>query len=108
VQLLYFHEFIEALHRIDKEVQKQIKGKLREFYRTPFEQHAPLALKGAQFKGLYKLRVGDWPLIYKIERTELLFIGLAHPLLIHLHAPSFPTSKTSDGSSKPDRYIFAR
>jgi hypothetical protein len=34
--------------------------------------------------------------------------GLAHRPLIHLQAPSFPTSKTSDGSSKPDRYLFAR
>jgi addiction module RelE/StbE family toxin len=74
VQLLYFHEFIEELDRLDKEVQKQIKGKLKELYRTPFGQHAPLALKGAQFKGLYKLRVGDWRLIYKIEQSELLFI----------------------------------
>ncbi len=78
MQLLYFHEFIEALDRLDKEVQKQIKDKLRELYRTPFGQHAPLALKGAQFKGLYKLRVGDWRLIYKIERNELLFITLGH------------------------------
>ena len=78
MQLLYFHEFIEALGRLDKEVQKQIKAKLRELYRTPFGQHAPLALKGAQFKGLYKLRVGDWRLIYKIEQSELLFITLGH------------------------------
>ena len=78
MQLLYFHEFIEALDRLNKEVQKQIKGKLTELYRAPFEQHAPLALKGAQFKGLYKLRVGDWRLIYKIERGELLFITLGH------------------------------
>lgn len=78
MQLLYFHEFIEALDRLDKEIQKQIKDKLRELYRKPFAQHAPLALKGAQFKGLYKLRVGDWRLIYKIERTELVFITLGH------------------------------
>ena len=76
MQLLYFHEFIEELGRLDKEVQKQIKAKLTELYRTPFGQHAPLALKEAQFKGLYKLRVGDWRLIYKIERTELIFITL--------------------------------
>ena len=78
MQLLYFHEFIEALGRLDKEVQKQIKAKLRELYRTAFGQHAPLALKGAQFKGLYKLRVGDWRLICTIERAELLFITLGH------------------------------
>jgi addiction module RelE/StbE family toxin len=78
VRILYFHEFIEALDRLDKEVQKQIKGKLKELHRTPFEQHAPLALKGVQFKGLYKLRVGDWRLVYKIEKAELLFITLGH------------------------------
>ena len=78
MQILYLHDFIEELERVDKEVEKQIKSKLRELYRTPFEQHAPLALKGAQFKGLYKLRVGDWRLIYNIGRGERLFITLGH------------------------------
>ncbi len=75
MQILYLHDFIEELDRLDKDVQKPIKGKLRD---TPFAQHAPLALKGAQFKGLYKLRVGDWRLIYKIQGSELLFITLGH------------------------------
>jgi len=65
VQLLYFRG-----SRIDK-------SQAQEIYSTPFGQHAPLALKGAQFKALYKLHVGDWRLIYKIERTELVFITLA-------------------------------
>jgi addiction module RelE/StbE family toxin len=78
VQILYLHDFIEELDRLDKDVQKHIKGKLSELHRTPFSQHAPLALKGAQFKGLYKLRVGDWRLIYKVQRGELLFITLGH------------------------------
>lgn len=51
---------------------------LRELYRTPFEQHAPLGLKGAQFAGLFKLRVGDWRLIYQIQKRELLFLTLGH------------------------------
>ena len=78
MRILYLHEFIEALDGLDKNVQKQIKGKLRELYRTPVAQHAPLALKGAQFGGLFKLRVGDWRLIYKIQESELLFITLGH------------------------------
>jgi mRNA interferase RelE/StbE len=78
VQILYFHEFIEELDRLDRDAQKRNKDKLRELYRTPFAQHAPLALKGAQFKGLYKLRLGDWRLIYKIQGKELLFITLGH------------------------------
>ncbi|MGH9335462.1 MAG: type II toxin-antitoxin system RelE family toxin, partial [Vicinamibacteria bacterium] len=79
MQILYLHDFIEELERLVKEIQKQIKNKLRELpRRTPFDQHAPLALKGAQFNGLYKLRVGDWRLIYKIQPNELLFITLGH------------------------------
>ena len=78
MQIFYLHEFIEELDRLDKDIQKHIKGKLRELYRTPFGQHSPLALKGAQFKGLYKLRVGDWRLIYKIQQSELLFITVGH------------------------------
>jgi len=72
VQILYFHDFIEELERLDKDVQKQIKSKLKELYRTPFGQLAPLALKGAQFKGLFKLRMGDWRLIQgSAERAHL-------------------------------------
>jgi addiction module RelE/StbE family toxin len=78
MQILYLHEFIEELERLDKEVQKQIRGKLQDLHRTPFEKHAPVALKGAQFKGLYKLRVGDFRSIYKIDRSELRFITLGH------------------------------
>lgn len=78
MQILYLHDFIEELERLDNDVQKQIKSKLKELYRTPFGQLAPLALKGAQFKGLYKLRVGDWRLIYKVQRSELIFVTLGH------------------------------
>ena len=78
MQIFYLHDFIEELERLDKDVQKQIKSKLKELYRTPFGQFAPLALKGAQFKGLYKLRVGDWRLIYKVQQGELIFVTLGH------------------------------
>ena len=78
MQIFYLHEFIEELDRLDKDIQKHIKGKLSELHRTPFGQHSPLALKGAQFKGLNKLRGGDWRLIYKIQQSALLFITVGH------------------------------
>ncbi len=78
MQILYFHEFIQELEGKDKKAQNQIKGKLRELHRLPPEQHVPLPLKGAQFKGLYKLRVGDWRLIYRIFERELHFVTLGH------------------------------
>jgi addiction module RelE/StbE family toxin len=36
-------------------------------------------LKGDQFKGLYKLRVGDWRLIYKIDTAAVVvFVTLGY------------------------------
>jgi mRNA interferase RelE/StbE len=78
MKLLYFHEFIEELERLDKKVQQQIKVKLKELHRTPAGAHTALPLKGEQFKGLYKLRVGDWRLIYKLDQGALVFITLGH------------------------------
>ena len=78
MKILYLHEFIDELERLDKRAQRQIKEKLKELYRTPLEGHVPSPLKGAQFKGLYKLRVGDWRLIHKLEKDAVLFITLGH------------------------------
>ena len=35
-------------------------------------------LRGAQFGGLYKFRVEDYRLIYRIENNQLIFITLGH------------------------------
>ncbi len=78
MNILYFHEFIEQLEGQDKSTQKKIRKKLKELYRTACKDHVPLPLKGSQFKGLYKLRVDDWRLIYKIVKGELHFITLGH------------------------------
>lgn len=78
MRILYFHEFVQELEQIDKKSQKQIRRKLQELHRLPNAQHVPQPLKGTQFKGLYKLRVGDWRLIYKIVQQKLHFITLGH------------------------------
>lgn len=78
MKLLYLHEFIEELERLDRKVQQQIKAKLKELHRTPTGTHVALPLKGAQFKGLYKFRVGDRRLIYKMDEGSLIFITLGH------------------------------
>ncbi len=78
MQIYYLHAFVEELERLDKSVQKEIRNKLKELFRMPFEAYSHLALKGPQFRGLFKLRVGDWRLIYKIVNKELYFITLGH------------------------------
>lgn len=78
MEIYYYHEFVEELEKLDKQVQKQLKQKLKDLSRTPFQAFTPLALTGSQFRGLYKLRVGDWRLIYKLDRETLQFITLGH------------------------------
>jgi addiction module RelE/StbE family toxin len=78
VTLQYLHALLDELLSLDKGVQKQLKKKLDETSRIPFEGFAHQALKGDQFKGLYKLRVGDWRLIYKIDEGVVLFVTLGH------------------------------
>jgi mRNA interferase RelE/StbE len=78
MQIQYYHEFLQELEKLDKKIQKRIKEKLKELFRTPFSNYTHLALKGKQFKGLYKLRIGDWRLIYKLVGEEIHFITLGH------------------------------
>lgn len=78
MELFYHHAFLEELDTLDRPAHPQIRKKLREIHRTPFEQWGPLALKGTQFKGLFKVRVGDWRLIYRIVDGQLFFVTLGH------------------------------
>ncbi len=76
--LKYLHEFLREYEEVDRSARRQIHKKLDEMSRTAFDTFPHRALKGEQFKGLYKLRVGDWRLIYKIQGKERLFITLGH------------------------------
>ena len=74
----YLHEFLAELLVLDKSVQRSLQRKLNEMSRMPLTGFPHQALKGEQFKGLYKLRVEDWRLIYKITDGEVLFVTLGH------------------------------
>lgn len=78
MEIRYFPAFIRELESLDRPVQNQIRKKLKEIHGTPPGRFSPTALKGTQFKGLYKLRIGDWRLIYKIVGREIHFITLGH------------------------------
>jgi addiction module RelE/StbE family toxin len=76
--IAYLHEFLTELLGLDRAVQRQLRKKLDEMHRASLTEFPHQALKGEQFKGLFKLRVGDWRLIYKIVDGEILFITLGH------------------------------
>ena len=76
--LKYLREFLAEFEQLDKSVRRQLFRKLDEMQRTSFEHFSHQALKGPQFKGLFKLRIGDWRLIYRIVDGELVFVTLGH------------------------------
>ena len=58
-------KFLESL---DREIAQRIFDKLRWFIKHIDEiRLIPLS---ADFKGLYKLRMGDWRIIYSIDHKE--------------------------------------
>lgn len=74
----YLREFLAEFESLDTGVQRQIRKKLHEMSQVQLDQFPHQALRGEQFKGLFKLRVGDWRLIYRIARGEVLFVTLGH------------------------------
>ncbi|MBI3182126.1 MAG: type II toxin-antitoxin system RelE/ParE family toxin [Myxococcales bacterium] len=74
----YLHEFLVEYLELDRGVQRLLRKKLEEMHRVALEAYPHQALTGAQFKGLFKLRVGDWRLVYKIADGEVLFVTLGH------------------------------
>lgn len=78
MNVAYLHGFLALFFDLDRNVQKQIKKKLDELARSDAGSFQHQALKGSQFAGLYKYRVGDWRLVYKLEEDRVVFITLAH------------------------------
>lgn len=74
----YLHEFLAEYEGLDAAVRRQIFRKLEEMQRTALERFVHQALKGKRFEGLFKLRVGDWRLVYRIVQGEVLFVTLGH------------------------------
>ncbi|MDQ1637022.1 MAG: mRNA interferase RelE/StbE [Pyrinomonadaceae bacterium] len=74
-QIEFKSEAIEDLTRIDKLVAQRIVGKAKWLCEN-FEQITPQPLTGPM-KGLFKLRVGDYRIIYSTNpERELLTIHL--------------------------------
>lgn len=55
----------ENLKRLDSFIAKRIVSKIRWFAEN-FDFKEPQALEG-KLKGFYKLRVGDWRVVYSVE-----------------------------------------
>lgn len=77
MKLFFTFEWLDQFEKLNSAVKRQILVKLKELDRTDSWPHE--ALKGRQFKGLFKLRIGDYRLIYRIvDGTTMDFLVLGH------------------------------
>ena len=77
MKLSFAFDWLDQFEELDSPVKRQILAKLKEIDRMDSWPHE--ALKGKQFKGLFKLRVGDYRLIYRlVDGTTMDFLYLGH------------------------------
>lgn len=64
-KVIFTIEAEEDLNRLDKQVRKRVLEKIL-WLRDNFDQVLPLPL-GGRWQEFFKLRVGDWRVIYEVE-----------------------------------------
>lgn len=67
---------LEDLENLDKPVIKRILNKITWFSNN-FDHITPESLS-RQFAGTYKLRIGDWRVIYTIEESLIAIHAVGH------------------------------
>lgn len=70
--LVFTLQVKEDLKKLDKSLRKRIIEKL-DWLCSNFDKIRPLTLD-SEWRGFFKLRVGDWRIIYKIEWKKNLII----------------------------------
>ena len=73
-RVVFSKQAIKALRSAPRNIVELIREKLAQIANDPYAQH-PNASK-LQGRPGYRLRVGDWRIIYEIQQDELLIIVL--------------------------------
>lgn len=79
-KLLFLREAAEEFKKLDKAVQRIVKEKLEILAQNPeLLKNNIKPLKG-KYKGLYRLRVGNYRVIYRLDKEEItiLVIRIGH------------------------------
>lgn len=69
-------EALEDLQKIDKPIVKRILNKI-SWFSQHFDNITPESLAG-DMAGLFKLRVGDWRVVYAIEKDVITIKAVGH------------------------------
>jgi len=76
LQVEWLKQAEKELEKLDFLVAQRIVKKV-SFLSENFELHTPEPLHGI-LKGTYKLRVGDYRIIYKLKQNTIVIISVAH------------------------------
>lgn len=69
-RLIFTQEAESDLKKLDSLIKKRVLEKIK-WLRENFEKITPLPL-GGKWRGFFKLRVGDWRIIYEMEISKKL------------------------------------
>lgn len=67
---------VRDLEKLDRQVVRRVLRKL-DWFSKNFARVVPEPLSG-EFKGTYKLRVGDWRVIYTVEGNVMIIQSVGH------------------------------
>ena len=73
-RLLFLKEAVEEFKRLDKAVQQIIKEKLELLAQKPQALRNNIKPLKGKYKGLYRLRVGNYRIIYKVDNDQLIIL----------------------------------
>ena len=76
VSVKWTRDALKDLEKIDRIVVMRILEKIR-WFESNFASVVPEPLH-RNLRGLYKLRVGDYRVVYKIEANEVWVLGIRH------------------------------
>lgn len=74
-QLLYTKKAIKDIEKLDKVVKKRIKIALESFCDDPLTVSKKLVNSKI---GSYRFRVGDWRIVFDLERNNIIILRVGH------------------------------
>jgi mRNA interferase RelE/StbE len=75
-RILYHPAVKDDLVRINEKLKKRIKKAVETRLMVAPEQYGEPLRK--TLKGYWKMRIGDYRLVFKVARTEILVLGIIH------------------------------
>lgn len=76
VKVTWTAKALEDLNKLDNLVARRIIRKIT-WFADNFEKITPEPLAG-DFKGMFKLRIGDWRVIYQMENDSAIMYFVGH------------------------------